>query len=56
MHVCAGGRGTSPFPHGCQQSAACPDDDDPFIVLTETKFSILPYTCLGSVLASPDKG
>jgi len=31
------------------------DDDDHFIVLTETKFSILPYTCSGSVLASPDK-
>jgi len=32
------------------------DYDDPFIVLTETKFSILSYTCLVSVLAFPNKG
>jgi len=32
------------------------DDDDPFIVLTETNFCILPYTCLGLVLAPPVKG
>ena len=30
-------------------------DDDPFIVLTETKICMLPYTCLGSVFATPDK-
>ena len=46
---------------GMPTRRACSDtsldnDDDPFIVLTEKKFSILPYTCLGSVLASPDKG
>ena len=32
------------------------DDDDPFIVLTETKIEHPLYTCLGSVLASPDQG
>jgi hypothetical protein len=32
------------------------DDAAAFFVLTETKFCILPYTCLGSVLAPPDQG
>jgi hypothetical protein len=38
------------------QDARSNYDDDLFIVLTETKFCMPPYTCLGSVFATTDKG